>query len=67
MKEHSDSKSTYTEDHQDARVSDRKKEEICFSPMTKTPSPTENTKKKKRDNIKKRQQKLRLHNDCGPT
>ena len=42
-----------------------KKEEIWLSPMTKAPTPTEKSKKQ-RDNIKT-PQKLRLHNDCGPT
>ena len=42
-----------------------KKEEIWLSPMTKAPTPTENTK----SNVttQKRHQKLRLHNDCEPT
>ena len=43
-----------------------KKEKIWLSPLTKAPSPTEKSKKQ-RDNINKRYQKLRLHNDCGPT
>ena len=42
-----------------------KKEEIWLSPVTKTPTPTEQSKKQ-RDNIK-RHQKLWLHNYCGPT
>ena len=41
-----------------------KKEEIWLSPVTKTPTPTEQSKKQ-RDNIK-RHQKLWLHNYCGP-
>ena len=32
--------------------------------MTKAPTPTGKFKKQ-RDNIKKRYQELRLHNDCG--
>ena len=42
-----------------------KKKEIWLSPMTKAPTPTEKSKKQL-DNIK-RHQKLRFHNDCGPT
>ena len=42
-----------------------KKEEIWLSPMTKSPTPTEKSKKQLDD--KKRHQKLWLHNDCGPT
>ena len=30
-------------------------------------SPYTQKSKKQRDNTKKRHQKLRLHNDCGPT
>ena len=40
-------------------------EDIWLSPVTKTSTPTEKSKKQ-RDNIK-RHQKLWLHNDCGPT
>ena len=43
-----------------------KKEEIWLSPMTNAPYLTEKSNKQ-RDNINKRHQKLRLHNDCGPT
>ena len=42
-----------------------KKEEIRLSHMTKAPTPTEKSKKQ-HDNTK-RHQKLRLHNDSGPT
>ena len=45
---------------------EEKKEEIWLSPMTNAPTLTEKFKKQ-RDNIKKRHQKLRLYNDCGPT
>ena len=42
-----------------------KKKEIWPSPMTKPPIPTENSKTKGQHT--QRHQKLRLHNDCGPT
>ena len=45
--------------------SSEKKEQIWLSPMTKAPTPTEKSKKQ-RDNTQ-RHQKLRLHDDCGPT
>ena len=41
------------------------KEEILLSPVTKTPTPTEQSRKQ-RDNIKT-PPKLWLHNHCGPT
>ena len=44
---------------------EEKKEEIRLSPMTKVPPPTEKSETQ-RENTK-RHQKLRLHNDCGPT
>ena len=43
-----------------------KKEEIWLSPMTKAPTHTEKIQKRTRQH-KTRHQKLRLHNDCGPT
>ena len=46
--------------------SQEKNEEIWLSPMTKAHTPTEKSKKQC-DNTKKRHQKLRLHNDYGPT
>ena len=42
-----------------------KKEEIRLSPMTKTPTPTEKSKKQRGNT--KRHHKHRLHSDCGPT
>ena len=42
-----------------------KKKEIWPSPMTKPPIPTENSKTKGQHT--QTPQKLRLHNDCGPT
>ena len=42
----------------------KKKDEITLSPMTKAPKPSEN--KKSQEKTQRRQQKLRLHNDCGP-
>ena len=44
---------------------ERKKEEIRVSPVTKAPKATE--KSKSNVTTQKRHQKLRLHNDCGPT
>ena len=46
-------------------LSEEKKVDIWLSLMTKAPSPTGKSKKQ-RDNTKT-PQKLRLHNDCGPT
>ena len=43
-----------------------KKEEIWLSPMTKASTPTEKSKKATWQH-EKSHQKLRLHNDCGPT
>ena len=42
-----------------------KKEEIWLSPMTEAPTPKEKYKKER--DYTKRQQKLRLRNDCGLT
>ena len=44
---------------------EEKKEEIWLSPVTKTPTPTEQSIKQ-RDNIKT-PPKIWLHNYCGPT
>ena len=44
-----------------------KKEEIWLSPMTKALTPAENSKTAIIVTTQKRHQKLRLHNDCGPT
>ena len=41
-----------------------KKEEIWLSPMTKAPTPTEQSKKQRGNT--KTPPKLRLHNNCGP-
>ena len=46
--------------------SKEKREEIWLSPMTKAITPTEKKSKMQRDNTKT-PQKLRLHNDYGPT
>ena len=43
----------------------KKKEEIWLSPTTKAPSPTKKSKKQRYNT--KMPQKIRLHNDCGPT
>ena len=45
----------------DFKLGPEKKEEIWLSPMTKAPTPTENSKSQMTT------QKLPLHNDCGPT
>ena len=43
----------------------KRKKEIWLSPLTKTPTPTENSKTNRQH--KNATKKLRLHNDCGPT